>query len=164
VLMGPGLVETVFDGQSGARTALSDAELFAMARAFAPASPVIAQRRLTRSDAYWYSTHRDLRRLPVLRVEFADAARTWVHIDPATGEVLGQTDRSRRVYRWLFNALHAWDLPVFGGSDLARQLLVWILSLGGLLLSVSGVVIGWRHLKLALGVRPNARSKAASAT
>ena len=87
-------------------------------------------------------------------MKFADPRATWVHIDPVTGEVLGQMDRSRRTYRWLFNALHAWDLPVFQGSEPARQAFVWLFSVGGLVLSISGIVIGWRHLRLALGVRP----------
>jgi uncharacterized iron-regulated membrane protein len=154
-LVGPGPSEQrIFAGDTGAPTQLSDAALFAAARALVPDAPIAAAERLERADAYWRPTHRTPRRLPVLRVKFADPRATWVHIDPLTGEVLGQMDQSRRTYRWLFNALHAWDLPVFQGSEPARQAFVWLFSVGGLVLSISGIVIGWRHLRLALGVRP----------
>lgn len=155
VLMGPDLSARVIDGQTGAPAAQTDAALFQTARALTPGAKVAFAERLTQEDTYWYSTRRDQRRLPVLRVGFADPAGTWVHIDPTTGEVLGRSDRSRRVYRWLFSAIHAWDLPIFRGSDLARQIVIWLLSTAGLVLSVSGVVVGWRHLKLKAGIRPS---------
>lgn len=156
-LMGPDRSERVIDGQTGAPAVQNDAALFRNARALAPGAKVAFTERLTREDSYWYSTRRDQRRLPVLRVGFADPAGTWVHIDPATGDVLGRSDRGRRLYRWLFNAIHAWDLPVFRGSDLARQMVIWVLSTAGLVLSVSGVVVGWRHVKLKAGVRSSRR-------
>jgi hypothetical protein len=32
---------------------------------------------------------------------FDDDARTWFHISPVTGDVVGRIDSSRRSYRWL---------------------------------------------------------------
>jgi len=84
--------------------------------------------------------------LPVLRVVFADAHATWVHIDPHTGAVLDKSDRHRRASRWLFALLHSWDwAPLLASRPLWDVLLI-VLSLGGGVLSATGVVVGWRRL------------------
>lgn len=86
--------------------------------------------------------------LPALRVVFSDPHATWVHIDPHTGAVLGRTDSHRRTSRWLFAMLHSWDwLPLLERRPLWDLVLIG-LSLGGALLSVTGVVIGVRRLAL----------------
>ena len=82
----------------------------------------------------------------MLRVQFEDTNRTWLFIDPATGEIAGSSDISARTYRWLFNFLHDYDLPILLRSQPARDILVWLLSIAGLVISVSGVVVGWRTL------------------
>ncbi|MBS0426721.1 MAG: PepSY domain-containing protein [Proteobacteria bacterium] len=86
--------------------------------------------------------------LPVLRVVFSDPQASWVHIDPATGTVLGRIDAGRRASRWLFAMLHSWDwLPLLERRPMWDAVLV-LLSLGGTALSLTGVVIGWRRLVL----------------
>lgn len=86
--------------------------------------------------------------LPILRMEFDDPHNTWLHLDPRTGAVVGQLDTHRRVGRWLFAFLHSWDwLPLLERRPL-WDLWMWLLSLGGLVLSASGVVIGWRRLRI----------------
>ncbi|GJE81988.1 PepSY domain-containing protein [Methylorubrum thiocyanatum] len=102
---------------------------------------------LTSEDLYWYSHHRE-RKLPVLRVRFTDPARTWFHIDPSTGEMLDRMDRSNRAYRWLFNAPHSFDFALLTRYRPAWDALVLLLSLGGLLVAVSGTVVAWRRLRL----------------
>ncbi|RZJ26984.1 MAG: PepSY domain-containing protein, partial [Haliea sp.] len=108
-------------------------------------------------DMYYYSRDAHTmtggadKPLPVWRVVFGDADATWVHIDPATGAVLGRTDSTRRLSRWLFAMLHSWDwLPLLERRPLWDILMI-VLSLGGTALSVTGVVIGWRRLGLKLG-------------
>ena len=82
------------------------------------------------------------------RVVFADPHATWVHIDPRTGTVLGRTDTHRRTSRWLFSMLHSWDwLPLLERRPLWDVVLI-VLSLGGTALSVTGVVVGWRRLRV----------------
>ncbi|MFH6787241.1 MULTISPECIES: PepSY-associated TM helix domain-containing protein [Methylobacterium] len=101
---------------------------------------------LTREDAYWYGHHRTVL-LPVLRAVFSDADGTWFHVDPATGEVLNRTDRSARLYRWLFNGLHSWDYGFLIRRRPAWDVAVWALAALGLVTSVSGIVVGWRRLR-----------------
>ena len=88
--------------------------------------------------------------LPVLRLVFDDPHATWVHIDPHTGAVLSRTDSHRRTSRWLFAMLHSWDwLPLLERRPLWDVLLI-VLSLGGAVMSVTGVVMGWRRLGVKL--------------
>lgn len=85
--------------------------------------------------------------LPILRVKFSDPAQTWLHIDPASGEILANIDQRRRVARWLFNLLHSWDWHILLEKPLLRELLIIAFSLGGLVICISGIVIGWRRIK-----------------
>ena len=81
-----------------------------------------------------------------VRAGFDDTDKTWLHIDPVTGEILGRTSDSGRLYRWLFNALHDFDLRFLLHHRPVWDILLWALSVGGMIISVSGVVIGWRRL------------------
>jgi hypothetical protein len=130
---------------SGSPVALDQALLVKAAQGAYPANHVAGVDLLTEEDLYWYSHHRK-RLLPVLRVQFDDADNTWLFINPVTGEVAGLSDSSARTYRWLFNFLHDYDLPVLLRNQPARDILVWLLSIAGLIISVSGVVVGWRTL------------------
>ncbi|WP_267347453.1 PepSY domain-containing protein [Sphingomonas sp. GM_Shp_2] len=98
--------------------------------------------RLTRSDAYWGLT----RPLPILRLRFDNHARTWLYIDPATGDVVERQDRARRLYRWMFDLPHTWDWLWLVASRPVRDLVIWLMSAFGLVVSVSGVWLGYRRL------------------
>jgi uncharacterized iron-regulated membrane protein len=136
---------TAVDPATGTATPLSDTNLFAAARALLPDAKMPMQAKLTQYDSYWYA-HHDTRVLPVLRAGFDDSADSWFHIHPVTGDILGRSDASRRSYRWLFNALHSFDFPWLLAYRPAWDIVVWLLSLLGMTISVSGVVIGWRYL------------------
>jgi len=112
----------------------------------APMKRIAAMERLERSDIYWYS-HWNERPLPVWRVRFADAEQTWLHIDARTGMLLGQSTAEARTYRWLFNFLHDFDLPILLDHRWVRDPLMWLLLTFGTILSATGVVIGWRRLR-----------------
>jgi uncharacterized iron-regulated membrane protein len=138
-------VQTTVDPSTGMAAPLSEAEIRDAAQALIPQAAMTLQ-RLDRYDAYWYA-HHDTRPLPVLRVGFDDDAKTWFHISPVTGEILGRIDATRRTYRWLFNALHSLDFKLLLMYRPAWDIVMWLLSLLGMTISVSGVVIGWRYLK-----------------
>lgn len=87
------------------------------------------------------------RPLPVLKLQFDDAAETWLYLDPRSGAVVQRSDRLSRVKRVLFALLHSWDwLPLLANRPLWDVLMV-LGSLGGFIVSVSGVVLGWRRLR-----------------
>lgn len=131
---------------TAAGTALPATQVFAAATQLLPQSKLVLQAVLTEEDDYWYS-HHTRRVLPVLRVGFDDAGNTVFYIDPLTGDILMRLDDSQRGYRWLFSALHSLDFRVLRHAPPAWKAMIWILSLLGLAVSVSGIVIGWRHLR-----------------
>ncbi|HWJ70029.1 MAG TPA: PepSY domain-containing protein [Sphingobium sp.] len=100
---------------------------------------------LTRQDAYYYGVTSPAH-LPVLRLRFDDPAATWLYIDPQTGTIVRGATRRDRVYRWLFDLLHRWDLNVLTTHRPARDILLWAFSIVGLVTSVSGIWVGWKRL------------------
>lgn len=137
---------TVVDGLTGEDRILAEQDLIDAAPRLASDAQLVATQRLDREDVYWYSRNGE-RKLPVLRFVFDDPDRTWVHVDPQTGKVLGWMRSSDRVHRWLFNAFHSWDFRWLLQNRPAWDLVMWVLSLAGLMISISSVVIGWRRLK-----------------
>ncbi|MCP3416078.1 PepSY domain-containing protein [Bradyrhizobium brasilense] len=137
---------SIADPVTGARMTLSRDEIIAAARHAMPGAAMTSARQLDEPDAYWYTLHQT-RELPVLRIGFDDPAHTWLHISPVTGEILDRSDDSRRSYRWLFNALHSLDFPLLLRIWPARDVVVWLLSAAGTIISISGIVIGWRRLR-----------------
>lgn len=87
------------------------------------------------------------RRLPMLRVEFDDPNRTWLHLDPHTGAIHSRMDGLGRIKRWLFNGLHSFDLRGFIDQRPLWDVSLILLSVGGCILCLSGAVIGWRRLR-----------------
>ncbi|MCQ4255367.1 PepSY domain-containing protein [Stutzerimonas stutzeri] len=88
------------------------------------------------------------RRLPMLRVRFDDPAATWLHIDPYSGTVIEQLDQRRRAVRWMFKLLHSWDWLPLLQRPLLRDGLLLAFSAGMLAIAVSGVLLGWRRLRV----------------
>jgi len=150
--------QSLADPATGAPAALSHDEIIAAARRAMPGAAMISARQLDEPDAYWYTLHQE-RQFPVLRVGFDDPANTWLHISPVTAEILDRSDAGRRSYRWLFNALHSLDFPLLLRFWPARDIVVWLLSLVGTAVSISGIVIGWRRLRRKK-VRPVRREDA----
>lgn len=149
ILIGADGTRKRIDGATGAPFVLSDENIAAIARNALPQARLESVERLTRYDSYWYAkanTHGSEHPLPILRFRLADATQTWLHIDPATGELRGVMGRGARADRWLFSALHCFDLPLLLEHRPLRDGLMWLLSAFGLIISVSGVVIGWRRL------------------
>lgn len=126
--------------------------LVAAASTLVPGAPIADVATLTAPDAYWYAVGA-LPPLPVLRVRFGDPAGTWLHLDPATGRLLGSIDRRGRAYRWAYDLLHKWDLSGLTLNRPAWDALLWALSLVGIVTSVSGVWIGWLRLRGRRGLR-----------
>jgi hypothetical protein len=80
---------------------------------------------------------------PVFRVVCGDE---WFHIDASNGALLGKLDSSQRAYRWLYGALHTFDLPVLMARPALRTTLIVALCGCGFVFSLTGVVIAWRRL------------------
>lgn len=104
---------------------------------------------VTDYESYYYLYHnREVaeRPLPVIRVNLADAGQTYAYIDPVDGRLITRVDASRRVYRWVFSAVHRWDVPgLYLHPFWDAWQWTWIAL--GLGLSLTSVVLAWRWLR-----------------
>jgi hypothetical protein len=83
----------------------------------------------------------------MLRVRFLDPARTWLYIDPRHGQIALKHERLSRVNRWLYHGLHSLDFPLLYRSRPAWDVVVILLSAGGIVLSVTTLAPAWRRLR-----------------
>jgi len=141
-----GLVHTTFDGMGVRQAAFPEDTLVQAAGHAMKEAKVARVERLDAPDVYWYSHHAQ-RPLPALRVVFDDPAETWLMIDLTTGRIVGAQSRADRAYRWLFNLAHQYDLPWLLDHPALRTALIWLLSLLGIVISLSGAWLGWRVLR-----------------
>ncbi|MDR7037324.1 hypothetical protein J2X36_002071 [Methylobacterium sp. BE186] len=162
--LGGGSHLLALDASGGSRVSppVEEAAIRAAAPGLMQGASLARVERLAAYDAYWYA-HHDTKPLPVLRLVFDDAAATWFHVDAGTGELLDRLDRSGRVHRWLFAGLHRLDFPLLIGHRPAWDLAQGLLNGLGLVVALTGVVLGWRRLRRPRGgSRPSGvRSQAA---
>lgn len=124
-----------------------------------PEAAIAESSLLTEYDAYYYSRDRQAP-LPVLRVKMADAENTWLYIDPRMSQLVGRINSTDRVERWLFNALHSLDFPFWYDKRPLWDIVVIFFSLGGILVSTIGLVVGIKRLRLDLQRLSDTRSRA----
>ena len=110
--------------------------------------PVSDATRLNTHDAYYYSRDNG-RPLPAIRLKFADPYDTWLYLDARTGRIALQSHRFSRLDRWLFNGLHSLDFPFLYRSRPAWDVVLIVLSLGGIASSLLGLVLGARRIARA---------------
>ncbi len=81
-----------------------------------------------------------------LRVVLDDVDETWVHVNLNEGRIISVMDKSRRMYRWLFNGIHSLDLPGLTDKRPLWDVLMVLLMAVGFIFSVTGIVIAYRKL------------------
>lgn len=124
--------------------------LFTLQAGYPPRIDILRQ-----DDFYYYSRTehtmtggRKPHPLPIWRARYDDPNQTWLHIDPATGQVLSELDTYRRTERWLFALLHSWDwLPLLQNRPL-WDIVMLVLAAGGLALSATGIWIAGHRLHI----------------
>ena len=95
--------------------------------------PVQDKMWLTDYDNY-YRSRDNSRPLPVLRIRYLDEQRTWLYFDPHRGTIT-QQQRLSRLNRWLYAGLHEFDFPYLANRRPLWDIIVIVLSIGGILLS-----------------------------
>lgn len=137
---------------------LTPDDIATLVRGMRPDAAMAAVERLDREDAYYYtgmSGHR--RALPVVRVRMNDADATTYYVDPARLDVVMRQVGRSRWERWLYHGLHDFDFATLTARRPLWDVVVIVLCLGGLALSVTGIVGAWRWTAPRLGVRAGAR-------
>jgi hypothetical protein len=97
-------------------------------------------------DAYYYDRDRNLS-LPVLRVRYADARSTWLYLDPRRGAIARKEERLTRINRWLYHGFHSLDFPFLYYQRPLWDIVVIVLSIGGLVLSATTLSASWRRVR-----------------
>ena len=105
---------------------------------------------LHEGDAYYAPRPGRALPLPVLRVQFSQGAHVAFYVDPRTGRLERRHDDRSRAERWLYSGLHDFDFPGVWERPALRLGLIVGFSVGGLVLSLSGCVIGVRRLRATL--------------
>ena len=132
--------------------------LLARLRTALPDERVVDQTLLTEYDDYYYSRGGQTP-LPVLRVKYADAAQTWLYVDPEMSRVLGSVPKLARVERWLYNGLHSLDFKFWYSRRPLWDIGMIALLLGGLVSSATGTYLGARRI-----IRASNRAVASAGT
>jgi hypothetical protein len=124
----------------------TESELRAAADAAMPGTRMQDAVWLTRYDGYYYDRAGE-RPLPVLRVKYADADQSWLYLSARDGGLLLRETASGRRVRWLYHGLHSLDFPGLYQAGWMWEAAVVTLCVGGLLLSMTSVIVGWRFLR-----------------
>jgi hypothetical protein len=124
---------------------LTNQQIEEAAREAMPGHRMVDATWLEEYDAYYYD-RANTRPLPVLRVRYDDSQGTWIYFDPgrgAIGLVMAEADRRNR---WLYHGLHSLDFPMLYNRRPAWDLLVIVLSVGGVAGAVTSLIPAWRRL------------------
>ena len=132
--------------ERGVKPGVDPAELEATARASMPGVEAFEVAWLDRYDAYYYDRDGQLS-LPILRMKFADPTHTWLYLDPKRGAIVRKEERLSRLNRWLYHGLHSLDFPFLYYHRPLWDIVVIVLSLGGIVLSATTMVAAWRRLQ-----------------
>jgi len=124
---------------------LAQDPLLAAAKNALPGVPVQGVDWLTEYDSY-YTDRRGEKRLPMMRVRFADAPGTWLHIDPHSARIFESYVATSRLERWLYHGLHSLDFPLLYKYRPLWDIVVLLLMAGGTVLCVTSVWIAARRL------------------
>jgi uncharacterized iron-regulated membrane protein len=138
--------DSLINSQSGEPVALFSADILQLqASKLGAYGAIDSAHWLTNGDLYFYQ---DAQKTPkVLRIALSNTLNTTYYIDARTTKILASQDNCSRIYRWLFNGLHRMDIPPLSDRLLARRITIFILSAGGVLLTIAGIVLGWRRVR-----------------
>jgi hypothetical protein len=123
-----------------------DSPMLDAARSAMPGAAVADAAPLDAYDAYYYDRAGALP-LPVLRVRFADPPRTWLYLDPARGAIVRREARLSRVNRWLYHGFHSLDFPFLYWRRPLWDVVMIVLSVGGLTSALTSMLPAWRRLR-----------------
>lgn len=111
-----------------------------------PGSTVVDAVWLNEYDSYYYD-HNGTQSLPVLRARYDDPENTWLYFDPSPGAVVQKEERRSRLERWLYHGLHSLDFPFLYYRRPLWDIVLIVLSIGGLVSSATTVLPAWRRLR-----------------
>lgn len=100
---------------------------------------------LTAYDTYYTSRKRKLE-LPVWKISIEDVDNSCYYINPSTGQYRYVNNTLRWRY-WMYPALHTFNMPWLVNRPILWNIVMWGTMLGGTLISLTGVVLGFRYFR-----------------
>lgn len=146
------LVRGDADGTAGCIAKLPPAEISAAALRLHSGSHILADTFLEGYDAYYYDKH-FIKPLPVERIQLDDKQKTLLYVNPRSGIIEARYTEKARWERWLCNGLHSLDFAFFYYHHPLWDITVIVLSIGGLLLSETGIVLSFRYVARSIKKR-----------
>jgi hypothetical protein len=138
-----------FDSPAGVHERLPESALADLPGLAMPGIAIENLQWLNEYDAYYYDRGRNLP-LPVLRAKYIDPQRTWLYFDPRRAAIVRKEERLTRLNRWLYHGLHSLDFPFLYYKRPLWDIVVIVLSLGGLVLSATTLTASWRRVRRAV--------------
>jgi hypothetical protein len=138
--------------QFGVRDQLPPDQILGAAGIAMDGVPIAGVTWLDGYDAYYYDRRGELS-LPVLRVRYADPQHTWLYFDPRRGTIARKEERLTRINRWLYHGLHSLDFPFLYYKRPLWDIVVVLLSVGGIVLSATTLSSSWRRVRRNLPVK-----------
>jgi hypothetical protein len=135
----------VEEPERGLFTRFADDAVEQAARRAMPGAAIADAAWLRSYDDYYYDRTGTLA-LPVLRVRFRDAVDTWLYLDPFKGAVVRKEEQRTRLERWLYHGLHSLDFPALYFRRPLWDIVLVVLSIGGIVSSATTLVPAWRRL------------------
>jgi hypothetical protein len=132
--------------QYGARDQLPADLMFGAAGVAMNDIPIEGVSWLDEYDAYYYDRDRQLS-LPVLRVRYGDPQQTWLYFDPKHAAIARKEEKLTRLNRWLYHGFHSLDFPFLYYRRPLWDIVVILLSVGGMVLSVTTLSASWRRVR-----------------
>lgn len=98
-------------------------------------------------DNYYIPSQKRQCPLPVYSLAIDDEFKTTLYIHPKTSELLADYNNNTRIRRWTYNFLHSFNSLWLLEHPFGRRLLEVCLLAGGLLLSITAVVLTVKRIK-----------------
>jgi hypothetical protein len=71
---------------------------------------------------------------------------TWLYLDPQRGAIVQKSERISRMRRWLYQGFHSLDFPFLYFRRPLWDIVVILLSIGGLASAATTLVPAWRRI------------------
>jgi hypothetical protein len=147
-------------GFQGCIRDLAEPELLAASRRVVENSPIEDSTLLTAYDTYYYNDPTYSRPLPVFRVRFRDPHQTWLYINPRAGRIQAVYTEQARLQRWLYEGLHDLHFPMLFRHPTSWRLTIIVLCFGGLVLSLTSIILAQAYVRKIIQKRLRKRQKA----
>ncbi|PVX49998.1 PepSY-associated transmembrane protein [Balneicella halophila] len=96
---------------------------------------------INETDGYYNTSEK------IIKLKFNDTDKSWFYIPVENPINTRLYDKNRRLGRWLYKGLHTFNFPAFEGIEWLRKTMLIILSVFGTIVSLTGVVLGYRYFR-----------------